>query len=98
MKSSFVETTPALCAIIHCLPRSAFPAVDATPPEANGPNSARLVVKLECYLLSLLRIHGSDCAHCKAREIYGDEMRKRLEELNWRTQPNLLKKKVNEDL
>ena len=52
-------------------------------------------MKLKCYLLSLLRIHGSDCAHCKAREIYGDEMRKRLEELNWRTQPNLLKMEVH---
>jgi hypothetical protein len=45
-------------------------------------------VKLRCSLLSLLRIHHPDCEHCKAREKYGIEMRKRLEELNWRTQPH----------
>ena len=44
-------------------------------------------MKLRCYLLSLLRIHHPDCEHCHARETCGDEMRKRLEELNWRTQP-----------
>ena len=47
-------------------------------------------MKLRCYLLSLLRIHPPDCEHCKAREIYGDEMRKRLEELSGRTQPRSL--------
>jgi hypothetical protein len=44
-------------------------------------------VKLRCYLLSLLRIHHPDCEHCNVRETCGHEMRKRLEELNWRTQP-----------
>jgi len=44
-------------------------------------------VKLRCYLLSLLRIHRPDCEHCKAREKCGLEMRERLDELNWRTQP-----------
>jgi hypothetical protein len=44
-------------------------------------------VKLRCYLLSLLRIHQPDCKHCVARKRYGMEMRKRLEELNWRVQP-----------
>lgn len=44
-------------------------------------------MRLRCYLLSLLRIHRSDCEHC-ARERAGDEIRKRLEELNWRTQPH----------
>ena len=44
-------------------------------------------MKLRCYLLSLLRIHRSDCEHCNVRETCGYEMRKRLEELNWRTQP-----------
>jgi hypothetical protein len=43
-------------------------------------------VNLRCYLLSLLRIHHPDCELCNARETRGDEMRKRLEELNWRTQ------------
>jgi len=47
-------------------------------------------VKLRCYLLSLLRIHRSDCEHCNARETCGDEMRRRLEELNWRTHPHSL--------
>ena len=47
-------------------------------------------MNLRCYLSSLLRIHRPYCQRCSAREIYGDEMRKRLEELNWRTQPNLL--------
>jgi hypothetical protein len=53
--------------------------------EANGLNAARWVVNLKCYLLSLLRIHRPDCELCNAREQYGVEMRKRLEELNWRT-------------
>jgi len=47
-------------------------------------------VNLRCSLLALLRIHSPDCEHCKAREEYGVEMRKRLEELNWRTQPHPL--------
>jgi hypothetical protein len=51
-------------------------------------------VKLRCYLLSLLRIHRPYCERCNAREIYGDEMRKRLEELNWRTH---LRSHNNED-
>ena len=41
----------------------------------------------KCYLLSLLRIHHSDCELCNAPEKYGEAMRRRLEELNWRTQP-----------
>ena len=41
----------------------------------------------KCYLLSLLRIQHPDCELCNPREKYGEEMRKRLEELNWRTQP-----------
>jgi hypothetical protein len=44
-------------------------------------------VNLKCYLLSLLKIQHPDCEHCNAREKYGEEMRRRLEELNWRTQP-----------
>jgi len=44
----------------------------------------------KCYLLSLLRIHHPDCDLCNAREKYGEEMRRRLEELNWRTQPRSL--------
>jgi hypothetical protein len=42
----------------------------------------------KCYLLSLLRIHHPDCELCNAREEYGVEMRKRMVELNWRTQPH----------
>jgi hypothetical protein len=48
-------------------------------------------VNLRCYLSSLLRIHHPDCEVCSAREKYGVEMRKRLEELNWRTEPHSLK-------
>ncbi len=44
-------------------------------------------MNLKCYLLSLLKIQHPDCEHCNAREKYGEEMRRRLEELNWRTQP-----------
>ena len=40
-------------------------------------------MNLRCYLLSLLRIHHPDCERC-AREKYGVEMRKRLEELTGR--------------
>jgi hypothetical protein len=43
-------------------------------------------VKLRCRLLSILRLHSPDCQHCNAREEHGVEMRRRLEELNWRTQ------------
>ena len=39
-----------------------------------------------CYVLSLLGIHRPDCEHCMARLTCGNEMRKRLEELNGRTQ------------
>ena len=40
--------------------------------------------------LSLRRIHHPDCERCNARETCGDEVRRRLEELNWRTQPDSL--------
>jgi hypothetical protein len=59
--------------------------------EAIDLNPARWAVnqpRWKCYLLSLLRIHHSDCELCNAREKYGEEMRRRLEELNWRTQPS----------
>ena len=52
-------------------------------------------MKLRCYLLSLLRIHHPDCKHCNLRETCGEAMRKRLEELNWRTQPNFFKNEVH---
>jgi hypothetical protein len=44
--------------------------------------------------LSLLKIQHPDCEHCNAREKYGEEMRRRLEELNWRTQPGSLNEGV----
>ena len=47
-------------------------------------------MSLRCHLSSLLRIHRPDCQHCNAREKYGVEMRKRLEELNWQTQAHSL--------
>ena len=45
---------------------------------------------LRCYLLSIVRLHSPECERCKAHGILGDEMRKRLEELNWRKQPRSL--------
>jgi len=39
----------------------------------------------KCFLLSLLKIQHTDCELCNPPEKYGEEMRKRLEELNWRT-------------
>jgi hypothetical protein len=42
----------------------------------------------KCYLLSLVKLHSPDCECSNARETSGVEMRKRLEELNWRTQPS----------
>ena len=47
-------------------------------------------MKLRCYLLSFLRIHRPYCERCTAREIYGDAMRKRLEELSGQTPPRSL--------
>jgi len=41
----------------------------------------------KCYLLSLLKLHSPDCECRNAPEKYGEAMRRRLEELNWRTQP-----------
>src|ERR1700678_2145411 len=38
---------------------------------ANDPESARWVVYLRCYLLSLLRIHSPDCERCNAHETRG---------------------------
>ena len=35
-----------------------------------------------CYVLSLLRIHSPGCKHCMARLTCGNELRKRLQELN----------------
>jgi hypothetical protein len=43
-------------------------------------------VRLRCYLESLLRIHRPDCEHCNPHETWGLEVRKRLEDLNSRTQ------------
>jgi len=40
-----------------------------------------------CYLLSLLRIHSPDCKHCMAQLTCGNELRRRLEELNGEAQP-----------
>jgi len=40
-----------------------------------------------CSLLSLLRMHHLDCEHCNIVQTCGEQMRRRLEELKWRTQP-----------
>jgi hypothetical protein len=67
---------------------------------ANDRNRGRWVVNLRqrlCYLLSLLRIHRPDCEHCTARVTCWGDTLKRLEELNWRTQPSSLKPGDHED-
>jgi len=51
-----------------------------------------------CYLLSFLRIHSPDCQHCNALETRWFEMRERLEELSWRTQPVSLKNGDHEEV
>ena len=55
-------------------------------------------MKLRCYLLSVLRIHGPDCEHCNAHETCGYEMRKRLEELSGRTQLHSLSNGNHEEV
>jgi len=40
-----------------------------------------------CYVLSLLRIHNPDCKHCTAHLTCGNELRKRLQELNEISEP-----------
>jgi hypothetical protein len=40
--------------------------------------------RLICSVSSLLRIHSPYCEHCMARLTCGDELRRRLEELNWK--------------
>jgi hypothetical protein len=56
----------------------------------NRMGPARWVLNLRCSLLSLVRLHSPDCERCNTHETHGDEMRKRLEELSWRTQPRSL--------
>lgn len=53
-------------------------------------------MQIQCYLRSIIRIHRPDCQRC-AREKAGGEMRKRLEDLNWRTQPQSPNHKDRED-
>ena len=48
-------------------------------------------MNLRCRLLSLVRLHHPDCEDCNTREVDGHEMRKRLEDLNWRTQSHSLR-------
>ena len=92
--TNFIETTPSSCGIIGRRFKDQFPPWDATSRGANGRNPpARWVVnqlRWKCYVLSLLRMQHPDCELCNAREKYGEEMRRRLEELNWPTQPQPL--------
>ena len=55
-------------------------------------------MNLKCYLLSLLRIHRPDCELCNAREKYGVELRKRLEELSWRTRARSLNNGAHDEV
>jgi hypothetical protein len=51
---------------------------------------AKRVLNLRCSLLSFVRLHSPDCERCNAHQTNGDEMRKRLEELNGRSQARSL--------
>ncbi len=55
-------------------------------------------LRWKCYVLSLLKLHSPDCECRNDREKYGEEMRKRLEELNWRTQPRSLTSGDHEEM
>lgn len=60
---------------------------------------ARSVVKLRCYLESLLRTHRSDCERCHVSETLGSDIRQRLEELNLRMQqPHSLNDRDQEEV
>jgi hypothetical protein len=52
-------------------------------------------LRWKCYLLSLVKLHSPDCECRNDCESSGEEMRKRLEELNWRTQPRSLNSGVH---
>lgn len=41
-------------------------------------------MKLRCYLLSLVRLHSAECKLCNVSATSGEEIRRRLEELNGR--------------
>ena len=69
-------------------PKSSSRQMRAAPPEADDPQPARSVVKLSCQLLSLLGMHSPHCVSCKAQLTYGEDISKRLEELNCWTQPH----------
>ena len=51
-----------------------------------GPETCEVVVKLSCQLLSLLGMHSPHCAACNIQRANGENIRKRLEELNDQTQ------------
>lgn len=64
-----------------------FPPVETQHSLRRMNEITRWVVRLRCYLSSLLRIQHRDCAYCNTGEKYGVEMRKRLEELSGRMKP-----------
>jgi hypothetical protein len=87
VKPNFLESTTTSCGIIHhASSKNSSRHLSAARPEANELYPPRFFVNLRCRLLSLLKIHRPDCEVCNAREEYGVEMRKRLEELGWGTQ------------
>jgi hypothetical protein len=52
-----------------------------------GPGGAVMLRPRICNILSLLKIHNPDCKHCTAHLTCGNDLRKRLEELNEPVQP-----------
>lgn len=78
------------CVVWHntfASPKSSSRQMRRNTREAARTEFREVVMKWRCYLLSLLRIHDSDCEICVAHERHGIEIRQRLEELNWRTLP-----------
>jgi hypothetical protein len=67
------------------------PANTDKPGRSSSESAERTTLRrLICHLMALLRVHSPDCEYCNVYETSGDEIRKRLEELCWRTQPRSL--------
>jgi hypothetical protein len=61
-----------------------------------GVRAVKLRPRIVCQLLSLLRIHSPDCEYCAARLTCGNELRERLEELDFRRRVEIALKREEE--
>src|ERR1700686_5774016 len=75
---------PGIFPAHHCGRATTAPWGSRIVPQSNrkAAGGAVMLRPRICYILSLLRIHSLDCTHCMVRLTCGDELRKRLEELN----------------